>query len=91
MVESPVTNTLALGNLDLRPVKVPECAACHSRDVTQVSIPWSEDQKAINAFVRARASRLGIRLEDYDVAIDKNTGAVTATLKPTTEIEINFT
>jgi hypothetical protein len=81
--------SINLGNLDLRDYQVSECAECHSRNI--VKVKGEPDKQAIAAFVRSRAGRLGLNLADYDISIDKESGAVTATEKQHPELEIDFT
>jgi hypothetical protein len=80
--------TYNLGNLDLKAIDVSECAECHSRNI--VTVKGEPDKAVIAAFVRNRAHRLGLHLADYDIKIDKTSGAVTAVEKASPELDIEF-
>jgi hypothetical protein len=80
--------TCTLGNIDLKAAQVTQCGECGSRNI--VTVAGEPDKEAIAAFVRSRAARLGLNLSDYDIKIDRTSGAVTAHLKTTAEVDIDF-
>lgn len=81
--------TYNLGNLDMRTVEIQKCADCGSRNV--IKTKGEPEKEAVAVFVRSRISRLGLNIENYDIHVNEENGAVTATEKTPRELEIDFT
>lgn len=79
--------TVNLGNIDLSATQVTECADCGSRNI--ISVKGEPDQEKIAAFVRSRAGRLGLTLENYTISVSPE-GAVTAEEKAPAKLDIHF-
>ena len=83
-----MSQPISLGNFDVRGNQVKECGDCGSRNIVTSRDP---DKAALSEFVRNRAARLGLHLDDYNIVVNKSNGAVTAERKENVaELDIDF-
>jgi hypothetical protein len=83
-----MSQPIPLGNFDLRSNPLKECGDCGSKNIVTSHEP---DKAALSEFVKSRAGRLGLHLDDYNIVVNKTNGAVTAERKENVaDLDIDF-